>query len=527
VQAVCRESGRADAMPVEIELKLDVPVSAAQRFATAPWLKKLAIGAPKKEKLVSVYYDTQDFALRGHRAALRVRKTGGRYVETLKTEDNAAQSFLGRGEWECELDDAHPDLRKIGKDGLNGLDRKMLDGELKPIFETAVTRTVIPVRYNGADLEIAVDVGQVRTGRKTVPIHEIEIELKNGHAAAVVQLGTRIARSLHAAYGVASNAERGYALHEGTVEDAATATPIVLDPEMKAAEAFKVIGLSCLHHFASNRDAIAAGDPEGVHQMRIGLRRLRAAMSVFKEMLRDQEMERLKGQLEWLGDALGPARDMHVMMSSTIAALEKEGTDARAVESLKREIVQKRVLGFRQAKAAVKSERYRKIVLDAAFWLAGGNWAVNGDELMRARREQVISAFATTELDRRFHKILKKVDKLRELDALHRHKLRIAVKKLRYAAEFFDSLFDRDNGRKKFAKALKSLQTSLGELNDIRVHDRLAGQFAGPQPGPPERAPKAFAMGLIAGEERSKSKRLLSDAAKAGKKLESIKPFWN
>jgi inorganic triphosphatase YgiF len=514
-------------MSIEIELKLDLAAPAARRVSTAPWLKSLAAGAPKKAKLVSVYYDTDDYALRDKRAALRIRKDGGKFIQNVKLEENVAQGLAGRHECESEVDDAQPDVHKA-KD-LNGLRLKKYESKLKPIFETDVTRTAIPVHYEGSELEIAVDTGHVKTGRKRQPIHEIEIELKNGNRAAVVALAAKVAESARATYGIASKAERGYALREGKTRDAVFASPIVLRSDMPAAEAFEAIGFSCLHHFASNREAVIAADRDGVHQMRVGLRRLRAAISLFDEMLRDPETETIKTELEWLGDELGLARDMDVMLDEISAIIEKKVPQPSAVRALKSKIARKRAAGFRQAKAVVTGERYRKLVLNTAFWLAAGQWTVTEDPLMSARRQQNVTAVATAELSRRRHKIIKKLADIEELDALRRHKLRIGVKKLRYATEFIESLFGGHEARERWkalAKVLKSLQSSLGKLNDVRMHGKLAATFTELSPGNGAKAPEAFAMGLISGKEQAGTRRMLSDAMKAGRRMADIKPFW-
>src|SRR5439155_16864132 len=134
IRLLHRMAHRRDRMSIEIELKLDLAAAAARRVSMAPWLKSLAAGAPKKAKLVSVYYDTEDYALRDKRAALRIRESGGKFIQTVKLEENVAQGLAGRHESECEVEDAQPDVHKT-KD-LNGLRLKKYESKLKPIFET-------------------------------------------------------------------------------------------------------------------------------------------------------------------------------------------------------------------------------------------------------------------------------------------------------------------------------------------------------------------------------------------------------
>jgi CHAD domain-containing protein len=142
----------------------------------------------------------------------------------------------------------------------------------------------------------------------------------------------------------------------------------------------------------------------------------------------------------------------------------------------------------------------------------------------RYRSESAIK-FARRELQRRLRKAEDKLDRLGKLDAKHRHKLRIALKKLRYATGHFEGLFDGPKARRKaFKKALKALQSSLGKLNDIRVHGKLAHDY---DDSGRSTAPKAFAMGVIVGEEGALEKDLLAEAKAAAEKLAALKPFWN
>ena len=137
----------------------------------------------------------------------------------------------------------------------------------------------------------------------------------------MAMLARRFAKAFPVAYEARSKAERGYALAEGTLADVVSARPAKIDPAMTTADAFTTIGLECLRHVACNEIAVRHSDPDGIHQMRVGLRRLRAASSLFKEMLDDRETHRIKVGLVWLTEQLGPARDYEVMVSESIDPL--------------------------------------------------------------------------------------------------------------------------------------------------------------------------------------------------------------
>ena len=139
--------------------------------------------------------------------------------------------------------------------------------------------------------------------------------------------------------------------------------------------------------------------------MRVGLRRLRAASSLFKEMLHDRETQRIKRGLAWLTEQLGPARDYEVMLSESIDPLQGKQPDRPDLRLLQRDFKGERDWGYAIAKAAVASPRYRHIILDTALWLLDGEWQRNHDALRTALREVPVSAFARDELKRRARKI--------------------------------------------------------------------------------------------------------------------------
>lgn len=517
-------------MALEIEVKLEAASTAARRVLDAAWLKRLETAPPKRDRLVSVYYDTAACALRERGMSLRVRHIGKRRVQTVKAGPRGACGPFCEQEWEHEIAGNRPDLDGAGNGALKHFPRKKLKRELRPVFATDITRTAVPIRYGGSEIEIAIDRGEVRTHRRHRPISEIELELKRGDPAQLVKLARRIARATGAGYGIASKAERGYGLSHGDGPAATGAREILLDADMTAGEAFATIALACLHHFAGNRDAVQAGDSEAVHQMRIGLRRLRAAISFFKDLLRDAESERIKRDLKWLLGELGPARDLDVLISERVEPLQREGADGPEVAILKTDLKHRRRSGFERAKDAVASERYRRIVLDIALWTTGGAWGAGAEPLAAGRRDRRVADFAAEEFARRDGNIRKKLKKIAKLDPRRRHKLRIAAKKLRYADEFFASLCARGTAKHRLnshGTALKGLQSALGKLNDVRVHDKVAGDFVRTERRAKKKPQKAFAFGLISGKDHAHIATLMHAAIRAGKRLRASKPFWN
>src|SRR5262245_42145497 len=489
-------------MKNEVELKLTIPPASAQKAERLPWLRKLAKGPISRSDISSTYFDTKKLKLRRHGVTLRVRKTGSKRIQTIKGTAGAADG-LGRAEREDDIKSPQPQLKHAKGTPLAPLVTKKLKRKLGRVFRTDIRRSVLNVQLNRSKIELAFDHGKVVAGRSTEPIHEIELELKDGGAEDIAELARRLRANVPVSFGARTKPDRGYALKTGEVDAPVHATPIFLKSDQSAGSAFTQIGLSCLQHLAANERAVLARDAEGVHQMRVGLRRLRAAISLFGDVVTGRDAEVLKDELKWLTEELGPARDLDVLAKEAIAPLRETNPEKSEIAVLEKDVQRKRRDEFAHASDAVANSRFRGVVLRAALWLLDGEWSQvkgNGAE----GRSKSITAVAADILDRRARKIIKKTKRLQELDALHRHKLRIAVKKFRYGCEFFESLFEHAKARKRYGRALKELQDSLGKLNDIEVHGRRGSRVANPRKRGRQQSKKAYAMGLLTGQEQAK-----------------------
>jgi CHAD domain-containing protein len=250
--------------------------------------------------------------------------------------------------------------------------------------------------------------------------------------------------------------------------------------------------------------------------MRVGLRRLRASLSLFKNILRDGKVTKLKRELKWLTEQLGQARDYDVFVNKALVPYRAEHANRRELEILQNELERTRHAGFSAARAAVGSERFRRLLLDLALKLLDGGYQNDSDALTRALGGRSARAFAQEELARRIRKINKRVRRLDRLDWRRRHKLRIAAKKVRYGREFCETLrTDRRKSGRKLDRALKELQSRLGSLNDMRVHLERAQDFARASTA----AQKAFAIGCLIGREEASATDILGEAVAAGKRL--------
>ena len=518
-------------VPREIELKLELPEQALARLARTPLLRTVRNETRPPASLVSVYYDTDTQKLRKHGLTLRVRRIGRHYVQTIKREDGASSALMGRCEWEHDIAGNKPNFALAEDTGLESILSKKLQARLKPLFETRVRRKVYPIRSGGSEIELSIDKGTVVAGRQSSPICEVELELKRGNAGELYNVARALAEQVPFQLAVTSKAERGYALFARKKPGAVKAAPVAILPDASCQTAFQAISRACLHQIVANQIPTRNGDPEGLHQTRVGLRRLRASISLFGGMLLDPQSGTIKRELKWIARELNPARELDVFISSVVMPATAGKSQQPGVATLTRDLRRRRRDALGHARSAIESDRFRALLLDTAAWIEAGDWTSNADDLVRALRDQPIVILATAEMGRRRRKILKRGARLAELDPVQRHRIRIEAKKLRYGCEFFGNAFPGKRAarrRKELIAALERLQDTLGDLHDITVNEGLAERLADTQQsnGKPRAANKAFAAGRLSGREEARVASVLKDAERAYASFAKARSFW-
>jgi CHAD domain-containing protein len=241
---------------------------------------------------------------------------------------------------------------------------------------------------------------------------------------------------------------------------------------MSCGAAFRAIARRCLKDLTASQAATCTGNGVALHQMRIALTQLRAAISFFSPMLADSERVHLKRELKWLNGRLGAARDMDVAI-----AFLKENSKHGSSASNDPAWMKKRAESHLHLTQALRSHRYRRLIVDLSIWIENGPWTRDGSRTAAKRRATGVTRYGERKLARWRMKLLKKSRHLRKLDAEKLHRLRLASKRLRYAIEFFAGLLSHKNSSIHAAlKCLRLAQTSLGELNDAHhVHPRILG----------------------------------------------------
>jgi triphosphatase len=496
---------------IEVELKLEFDPADVARIASHPVLEA-SLAPPEDRDLVSTYFDALDCTLHRLGVYLRIRESGGRYVQTVKTAKGKT-GMLERLEWEREIPGRTLDLDGLAGTALEPLLTPDLRAALQPVFETRIRRHICLISHDGSDIEVAIDRGEVATRTHTRPISELELELKRGEKHALFDLAHILAATVPFRLEVKTKAERGYELLQGDGHKAEKAATIDIPPDMTTGDAFRAIALSCLRQIMANEPSMCAGHTESLHQMRIGLRRLRAAIAIFADVVADENLAKIKTELKWITQELGPARDLDVFNADVLSPLRARHPDDEAVAAAYGDLQQQRMAAYARAAAAARSSRFRAAALDFAEWIETGSWAVDDDEDRTALRTRPVAQHAKKKLARLRKWIKRKGNGLRNQSASRRHHIRIRAKRLRYATEFFAATFLGEKSAKLRAEslaALKDLQDALGDLNDLATRRALIGDS-------------------LEGDTRFASadaEPLLHKAERAVARFTETKPFW-
>jgi triphosphatase len=443
--------------------------------------------ARSQERLISTYYDTPDLALKQQAMTLRVRERGGQFIQTVKTGDLGAGGILSRGEWEDRLVDHRPDpaAERSGPHLPQGLAEN-----LRSVFVADVTRTAYEVEpAPGTEIEAAVDEGEIKEakGDRTEPVSEVELELKRGDVAALYDLALQLLDVAPIRIDLRSKSERGYRLGDrGERPPAAVhAAPVVLNAEVTIGAALQKIARSCFTQLIRNEAAVFADEPEGVHQMRVALRRIRSAVSSLKDQLSGEDHDWVTEQLRWLGGTLGLARNLDVFAIELLPAARDGLPEEPDWDNLAATLLRLRQQAYHEVREGILSKRYTVTVLQLLRWFEAHGWRqhpVRGDTDPATAS---IGSVAAEVLDRRRRRMRKRSKGFGRLAAPERHKLRIAAKKLRYTTELFGGLYS-DDCLHSFVSSLKRVQGSLGYANDVRVaHEFVPELFARIEPGNP------------------------------------------
>jgi triphosphatase len=490
----------------EFELKLEIP---AERLPAV--LAAIREDKVRSKRLHARYFDTKEEALAGAGIVLRLRKEGRAWVQTAKCAGSGPLERLEHNVLIAPLPGgAIPDVSParhtgtpVGEKirealGLNSLDQPIA---LLPRFETDVQRLARRIEFDGSAVEVALDRGKVLAGTAQVPLCELEFELLEGEPLAAVRLASQW-RADHGLWlSTTSKSAKGQRLTAGGgfSPPVSAAAAHLRRRDSGFGMAIAVIG-ACLDQILGNASEVAAGsaDAEHIHQLRVGIRRLRTALREFEGLAPPVDPD-WEAALVKVFRLLGRHRDRTYLEREMQPQLEAQGAPQIDLTCLD---------DPPDLAAGVRSPAFQDALLGLlAFTHTGGG----GD---------ADSGKAIDTLGSRLKKLQSQISKdgrrFVQLEPVRQHRVRKRLKRLRYLAEFVAPLFSARKGR-NFIARLKPVQDALGVYNDELMALEAYRKVA-------EHDPAAwFGVGWLMARRAANAAQCQREL----KTLAKVKPFWH
>lgn len=469
----------------EIELKLALPTgnpaTLAKRLAQTPLLARRKA---TRLQLHNVYFDTPEQALRTQRVALRTRRIDSaprrasepapapQWLQTLKMAGREDSALSQRGEWEAPVpDDA------LSAQALKATPWAQLDPDgtlfktLQPCFTTHFERTVWRVRQrDGSVVEVALDLGHIVAGDQTTPICELELELKAGTPAALFEVAHHIARSVALLPVSTSKAGQGFALAQGTLAQPQRAQPPVLTTQWSPIHAAQGVLREMFAQFTTNLNTLRTTDePEVVHQARVGWRRFKSALHLFKP-LQGETPPPSWDCLQPLLSGLGEWRNLGVALTDTLPPLANAytaGNDQRtqAWRNLTHALEDAATLQGKAVRDALQEPAVGATLLAATEWLENMTTAATAVQTSApARRPPSLKRWARSRIKHVRQQLKCATQNNHHLEDQHR--VRLLAKRLRYGIEALQPLLPKKAALRWHQQAV-ILQSGIGVARDL------------------------------------------------------------
>ena len=504
-------------MALESEIKFVIDPDDVDRILRSRLVQKAAISKKQTRSIPSTYFDSRQHTLRKQGAALRIRIHGKSLEQTLKIAADGPLGMQNNDEWSVPVNQMVPDLSLFPGQLRQRLSSSRRPLNLQPVFTADINRTSLMLKRGKSRFELAIDRGELvaesgKTRREFVS--EIELELLKGDPLDMLDFALELNDivPLHPSH--VSKAERGYALSRPSLRPRPTkASRVHLPTGITVGQAFQCIVAESVNQLFANEIPTMRGEPGGVHQARVSIRRIRAALRAFKKHLPYDKRKAFNGEFRWFQLRLAPARDWHVFLSETLPAIQNRFPGSRVkLERLRKLALRERRLATLDAMEVFRSARYTRLLLQFQRWLI----ALEAENTAMFKIE--VEPFARAVLKKTRRDFLSDVRPLSRMSADERHSLRKRGKKARYATEFFAQLWE---GQQEidYLATMETIQDRLGEANDAEVARHLLALV------PPSRlTPSTFTT------VQRWSENQIADCIKSGqpvwRKFQRSQPFW-
>ncbi len=509
-------------MSIEIELKLSIAPAHMGKLARCAPLIAATRSRPVTRRVYNVYYDTPERDLASQGMALRLRRLGGRWVQTLKAGGGAQTGLHRNDEYEIALPVPLLNFAALARTPAAKLaSRAAFRERLRPMFVTDFRRTARLIEVApGMSAEFAVDRGTIVAGDAREPICELELELREGEADALFAFALRLLEYVPFTIGMESKAARGFALLTPKPAAPERAVSPVIARTASSDDAFVAIARSCLQQLVANdRGVIGSDDIEYIHQARVAIRRLRSAFGLFRTIVPRAAVATTLAEVQRVGATLGAARDWDVFVTETLPAVQHAFAADAGIASLSQDAATLRAMRRNEAIATIAAPAYTAMLIEFGRLLASRPWRTALAASAQALGDGPAREFAATLFTRQLRRVRRHGKTLASLTTDELHALRIEIKKLRYAVEFFESLYPRRAVR-AFLGGAADLQELLGQLNDATTTGHLLDGIG------QDTADLRRAGGIVLGWTAARTITDMAHLGTAWRRFEAARPFW-
>ena len=471
------------------ELKLTLSASQREKILSQGMMQAMARGEVSDHQLLAQYFDTAGGKLRRRGLTLRVRQEGEQLVQTLKESDAGAyrSGAMERGAWHTAVDKPRPDPRRLASvDGMPRKYRKALaqlrgaDNLVEQFFVEVARRTLM-LEIDGSVVEMSLDDGKVVAAGESRHFCGVQLELASGKKAALYAAARQLAHHVPVQISFVSKADRGFALL-GEATAPVKASPVDFPRDASVEQGMQRIFSACLVHAQANVPGfLESDDVEYLHQLRVGMRRFKSALKLFRDLVALPPV--LRAALDALAGLLGAARDADVLLLSTLAELagaEKQTAPMHALlEHAAKHAAERRAA----ARAALRSGRHAQMMIALFEWVECKRWRRDMADQERQRLRTPLGGYAHHAVIAAHALVARRAAKARDVvassdnPAASLHRLRIAGKQSRYTVDFFSDL-ERARKAEKYIRQLTRTQDALGAMNDVSVAKETLTTFA-------------------------------------------------
>jgi inorganic triphosphatase YgiF len=463
---------------IELQLTLLVDPTALDRLLELDCAQGAWSEATRAKGLSTVYFDRPGDPLAESNVSLRVEEAGRGYVQRVDSRLRQVGTAALCQASSAPILSSHPVPAAIGDKAL----RETLEGNgrdrLEPIYRTKIERVTRQLSLeDGTELTVDLDVGELTAKEAKRPISELTLRLRSGTGPLPFRLAQGLLARMPLRVATQGTTKRHLGLLSGDPPQSWKPGRLGLSPDATVEDALAHTVQHCLQHLMANEACVVqTEDPEGVHQTRVALRRFRSAVRLFRPVLPEQQRSWLNDELRFFGKQMAAARDWDVFAAEIVAPTLLSFSDQEPFHTLMKRVAECRNQSRNFARDALLSERYTKLLLSISARLAEQAWREQPDSESAAQLFRPARSFADARLTELHQRVCETGARFGTLSVSERHRLRILVKRLRYASNFFGSLY-QEGPAWVYSDKLAVLQDDLGYVNDVSMAETLVAQL--------------------------------------------------